>query len=222
MRVFSRRMIPGRRRALRVNQHLHRTFLAGAIVTLGCLVVGASSVSAAKPSRHCVVQLPTGPLDLNEFYGVNAQIVIPDCNQIVSGRPWTVGARWFMNTTFSTVPDGFVPAGDTPLEDFLAKFSALKYVVDPGTSEQKTYVIPNGPALWVGLSPTGFPFVNTLTLTTLRPLSVGQHVVEVYWSFNAMHCDGLGDVIDFPNGNCPTAGEHFYYAVPFTVTADHQ
>lgn len=189
-------------------------------LTAGSLGGTAGDALASRTAPHCYVQLPSGPLDLNEFYGVSAQIVIPGCDQFPSGRPWTVGVVWYMNTTFAIVPDAFVPAGDTPVEDFVAKFSALKYVVDPGTSEQRTYVIPNGPGLWVGLGPAGLPAVNTNTLTTLRPLSVGNHVVEVYWTFTAMHCDGLGDVIDFPNGNCPTAGEHLVRAIPFTVTAD--
>jgi hypothetical protein len=60
------------------------------------------------------------------------------------------------------------------------------------------------PAVWPG------------TLSIAKPLSVGQHRVEVYWVFSAMHCDGLDGVIE---ENCIGPGE-IGYAPPrvFEVT----
>lgn len=208
--------------------------VASTCVTTGaalfaCLALGAMAApaSTAQAGSDCIIQTGAGPVDLNVFYGVSAQIVIPPCSHVVSGKRWTVGAVWTMNSAFASTAPGFVPAGSTPLADFLAKFSSLKYVVDPGTDEQKTYIVPNGPKLWVGSSPVGngLPTVNTLTLTTLPPLSVGQHLVDAYWTFNGMHCDGLGSVVTSgqiagSGANCITGGEHLYWAVPFQVTAN--
>lgn len=215
---------------LAIDRRRMRSFAAKSVVVvavLPCLVGGATASAGTKVGTDCVIPTAAGPIDLNTFYGVSARIVIPPCNQIVSGQRWTVGAIWAMNSSFASLPAGFVPAGTAPLDDFLAKFTSLKYVVDPGTDEQKTYIIPNGPKLWVGTSPVGngLPTVNTLTLTTLPPLSVGQHLVAAYWTFSGMHCDGLGDVITTgqiagSGANCITAGEHLYWAVPFQVTAD--
>jgi hypothetical protein len=46
---------------------------------------------------------------------------------------------WFMNRGFEAVSEGFVPAGATPLEDFVAKFTGVRYVVDPGSKRERTY-----------------------------------------------------------------------------------
>jgi len=59
---------------------------------------------------------------------------------------------WFMNHNFAVVPDGFAPAGATPLEDFVAKFTGVKYVVDPGSSRERTYAFTNADDLWTGTS----------------------------------------------------------------------
>jgi hypothetical protein len=180
------------------------------------VVVIASSALASQPARasdnHCIT--PTG-IDLNALYGISKQIVTPFCNQVDSGEHWSAaGPAWFMNTSFEAVPDDFVPAGETPLEDFLAKFVAIKYVVDPGTRQEQTYVYPTGDELWTG-TVAGFPSVWPGTLSNLQPLSVGEHFIVVYWVFNAMHCDGFGTVVD---EFCLGPGEIAYTGVRFDVT----
>ena len=162
--------------------------------------------------NHCIT--PTG-IDLNALYDITKQIVTPFCNQVDSGEHWTAaGAGWFMNTSFEAVPEGFVPAGATPLEDFLAKFVAIKYVIDPGTRQEQTYVYPTSDKLWIGTT-AGFPAVWPGTLSNLQPLSVGEHFVVVYWVFNAMHCDGFTAVVE---ENCLGPGEVAYVALSFEVT----
>jgi hypothetical protein len=120
-----------------------------------------------------------------------------------------------MNTSFEAVPEEFVPAGATPLEDFRAKFVAVKYIIDPGTSQERTRIYPTSDRLWMGTI-EGLPAVWPGTLSIAKPLSVGQHRVEVYWVFSAMHCDGLDGVIE---ENCIGPGE-IGYAPPrvFEVT----
>ena len=172
-----------------------------------------TSRSAQASDNHCLA--PNG-IDLNELYGITKQIVTPFCNQVDSGEQWTAaGPAWFMNTSFEAVPDDFVPAGETPLEDFLVKFVAVKYVIDPATRQEQTYVYPAGDRLWIGTTGPGFPAVWPGTLSKLPPLSVGEHFVVVYWVFNALHCDGFGTVVD---EFCIEPGEIVYTAVRFEVT----
>jgi hypothetical protein len=163
--------------------------------------------------NHCIA--PATGVDLNDLFGITKQIVTPFCNQVDAGEQWTAaGPAWFMNTSFDLVPAGFAPAGETPLEDFLAKFVAIKYVIDPGTLQERTFVYPVSDDLWMGTN-AGFPAVWPGTLSKLPPLSIGEHVVVVYWVFNAMHCDGFGDVIEL---YCLGPGEVEYTGASFEVT----
>ena len=190
-------------------------FLAALCVLVACLGLGANAASAApKAVPHCIT--PTG-VDLNERYGVSVTIVAPFCTEVHSGRRWSVSNGWFLNLTFEVVPAGFVPEGATPLDDFIAKFIGVKYVVDPGTKQQRIYVFPNDDDLGV-FSDAAQDVVNPVTLGTLRPLSVGDHVVDSYFVLRAMHCDGFGAVVA---ENCLPAGEILFTRVLFTVTSGH-
>ena len=172
-------------------------------------MIVASTAFVVQPAiaaeNHCITPLGT---DLNLLYGISTQFVTPFCTQVDSGETWTTpgGTPWIVNTSFAAIPEGFVPAGATPLEDFLAKFTSAKVVVDPGTSEEKTYIFPKSNKLWMGTF-IGLPAVQTATLTILKPLSVGMHTVQLYWVFSAMHCDGFGNVIQ---DNCLGPGEVAY------------
>ncbi len=186
--------------------------------SVALILIVASTAFAVHPAlaaeNHCITPLGT---DLNILFGISTQIVTPFCTQVDSGESWTTpgGTPWVMNTSFVTVPEGFVAAGATPLEDFLAKFTTAKVVVDPGTSEEKTYIFPKNDKLWTGTF-IGFPAVQTATLTILKPLSVGQHKVQLYWLFSAMHCDGFGNVVQ---DNCLGPGEVTYGPlITFQVT----
>jgi hypothetical protein len=46
----------------------------------------------------------------------------------------------------------------------------------------------------------------------------GQHVIEVYWVFNALHCDGL--TADREQ-NCIPTGETLFREIVFQVTPGH-
>ena len=137
-------------------------FFRALVVAFGVLVVGlavgASEASAApKPVQHCIT--PTS-VDLNVRWAVSEAIVAPFCPEVASGRRWTVSNAWFMNTFFQVVPLGFVPAGATPVDDFKAKFIGVKYVVDPGTKQQKIYQFPSDDSLGVVLNADGFDIVS--------------------------------------------------------------
>jgi hypothetical protein len=177
--------------------------------------VGAQAKT--KSGNHCVS--PSTGVDLNEFFDISAQIVTSFCREVGSGEQWTVGGPWFMAPTFESTPPGFESAGDTPLEDFVAKFSGIKYVIDPGSKHQETVVFPNDESLFVDADFNGFAFVSPVTLGLLKPEPVGEHVVGVYWIFSAMHCDGIDDD---PIANCLPAGETLFIpGLAFEVTPGH-
>jgi hypothetical protein len=177
--------------------------------------------AAAEPIRenHCIA--PSG-LDLNELFGVSEQIVAPgsaSCTEVSSGEPFRPSVTpWFVNLTFEVVPEGFVAAGATPTEDFVAKFTAVKYVIDRGTRREQTYLFINHGNVWTGTFST-VALINPLTLGTVRPQMIGSHSIETYWIFSAMHCDGFGDATG-PGGNCFPAGETQLPTMAFTVTPE--
>jgi len=198
-----------------------RWFFRGTIVTVvvfvACLGLGAGRSSAGPATApHCIT--PT-EVDLNERYGVSETIIAPFCANLNSGQPWTVSNGWFMSPTFTAMPAGFEPAGKTPIEDFIAKLIGVKYVVDPGTRQEKTYVFGNDDDLGIfNDRELGTVVANTVSLGTLKPLSVGDHVVDSYLLLSAMHCDGFGDVV---TDNCLPAGETLFSSVEFEVTPGH-
>ena len=182
---------------------------------------GRSAPPEKKEVPHCSSPPPAN-LDLNDFYHISEQIVAEFCPQLNSGQQWRVPSRWFVSSqpyTPATTPDGFVPVADLPVDDFKAKFAALKYVVDPGTPQEQTTVFPNSDALFtLPLPQFNAVQVGPITLGKLQPLSVGQHEVELYWVFNAMHCDGFGTVVE---RSCVPGGEFLYTRFTFAVTPGH-
>jgi hypothetical protein len=201
--------------------HGARRLWRGALVTLGVIValwsLGTSETPAGpKAVPPCIT--PTA-VSVNERWGIADAVVAPFCTQVNSGRRWVPSNAWFMNTAFDAVPPSFVAQGATPVQDFVAKFVGVKYVVDAGTNKEKTYVFPNDESLGILLNVEGFDVVNSITLGSLKPLSVGDHTIDSYFIFSAMHCDGLppGD----PDQNCLPAGETLFSSVEFTVTPEH-
>jgi hypothetical protein len=177
---------------------------------------GARAAAKNKPGNHCIS--PSGA-DLNQVFGVSAQIVATFCTEVGAGEQWTVAEQiWAVAQTFEEVPAEFEPAGETPLADFLAKFEAVKYVIDPGTKHERTVVVSTGDALFVNDVDEELDVVSPTPLGTLKPLPVGQHVVEAYWVFRGMHCDGLGPD---PALQCFPVGETLFHTVEFEVTPGH-
>lgn len=163
---------------------------------------------------HCIS--PSG-LDLNAFYGVAEQVVATFCPPVHAGHSWRPASRWDTAPNFEAydeLPPGFEPVGDTPQEDFVAKFQAATYVVDPGTRQETAVVFPKDARLFT-LQQDDFAVTSPITLGVLKPLSVGDHAVDIHWRLSAMHCDGFGDE---PGVNCLAAGDFFYGRWEFTVT----
>ncbi len=96
------------------------------------------------------------------------------------------------------------------------KLEAVKYVVDPGTRQERTHTFSGAQVLRTDLTlgdiqdgPYPFPPESplALTLAKARPLPPGDHFVQTYLVLSAEHCDGLGDVRE---ENCLPAGEVAY------------
>lgn len=182
------------------------------IVTLALIVaasVPATASAGTADGNHC--RLPDGT-DFNELWGVTEAIVWFPCLEIGSGQDWRVAGLWGVNATFKKVPKEFVPAGATPLDDYLAKFEGVKIVVDPGTSSERTYRFTDTSRLIVQETSFGAS-VNVVAMGVLAPLSVGTHVVESFMMLRGMHCDGFsrdcigpGDVLHFSGEVTVTAG----------------
>lgn len=192
-------------------QGLTRGVSCALVVFATFLIFGAGAASPNTKGEHCVG--PDGT-DLNEFYGVSETIVVAFCPELRTGEHWTTTSRWFVAESYGPVPPGFMPApGATPVDDFLAKFVGVRYVIDPGTRQQRTYVFPNSEKLFMAAVGSATLF-NPITLGTLHPLSAGQHVIDRYWRMSALHCDGIGDSLE---ENCLPAGDTFFGSVTFDV-----
>jgi hypothetical protein len=186
------------------------------LVSMASVVGIAPAVNAQPEAPHCI---DANGFDVNEFYGVSNQIVTSFCPVANAGQQWVTTSRWFVKEEFKWIPEGFVPAGDTPLEDFMAKFLGEKYVIDAGTEFEEIVFLPNDGNIFSG--PFGdqkFPiWISPITLGSVHPLSIGVHTVSLYWSFSALHCDG-GRSVDL---NCLAAGEHLFREVTFEVVEGH-
>lgn len=188
---------------------LRRTLLIA--VALAAAGVPAPVSAGTPDGNHCIA--PWGA-DLNEEWGISETIVWWFCSEIGAGQSWRVAAGWGMNETFKKVPKDFVPAGETPLEDFIAKFVGVRVVVDPGTTHERSYRFTDTSKLQV-TPDDGFVGVNLVTMGALEPLSVGTHVVEAYWTMSANHCDGGGRDVEV---NCLAAGDTLAFAGEATVS----
>lgn len=211
----------------RSSKRNRRSRLAAAVGLAALTVTGAvqglaASGASATPQKenHCVV--PSG-VDLNALWGVAEQVVTgksPSCRDVGTGERFRPSVTaWFLNRTFEVTPAGFEPAGATPVEDFVAKFAAVRYVIDPGTRQARSYLFTNDGNLATAIS-FGLPVVNPLTLGTVGPLRVGTHKIETYWTFGAPHCDGFGADTG-PGGNCFPAGETQLPTMTFEVRPGH-
>ena len=172
---------------------------------IACAAFGATAAAAATgglpgtgdrlfdPAHHTGDNHCLEP-DANTELGFSEQLVLPGlCDVVEAGEFYVPGVfPWHMNTTFESVPQGFVPTGATPAEDFVAKAGHVTYTVDAGTRAEKRYTfdvadivnVYSGEA--VGFLPTAF------FIAKLPPLPPGEHTVEAQLEMKARHCDGLG------------------------------
>lgn len=195
-----------------------RKGLASLIAAVSIVLAGAAGVQAAPAdstrTEHCVA--PNG-VDMNAYLDLSAAVVAPFCPQIKAGDWWVRAHFYTAAKTWEQMPDGYVPAGATPLEDFAAKFVAIRYVVDEGTPNEFTVEFANGPLLWTGqhaINPD-IALASPMTLGSIRPLRVGPHTVRTFWIMSDMQCDGWSAVVE---ESCfPGAGPYDSGTISFEV-----
>ena len=175
------------------------------------LVLMPGAVEAgSKRSPHCVIHGD----NLNEIFGTTDGFVVdPFCTKVAAGAKWRPVLRWNVAGSWEFTPEGFTPAGATPLEDFLLKFAGTRYVVDAGTRQERQYVFSAEDLILIAVDlPEGWDFAAWMP--RMRPLSAGTHTVDKYPIFSEVHCDGVPEA---EGGICAPAGEHFAERVEFVV-----
>lgn len=197
-----------------------RKGLASLIAAATLVLAGVAGVEAAAAdstrTEHCVA--PNG-VDMNAYLDLSAAVVAPFCPQIKAGDWWVRAHFYTAAKTWEQMPDGYVPAGATPLEDFVAKFVAIRYVVDEGTPHEFTVEFANGPLLWTGDHATNpdIALATPMTLGAIRPLSAGPHTVRTFWIMSDIQCDGWSAVVE---ESCfPGAGPFDSGTISFEVVA---
>ena len=164
-------------------------------------------------------------IDLNQLYGIKAQLQTGGCREQTAGEPWVVPMWWTAHTGNGSIyPPGYTPSSPLPIQDFASKLAAVKIVVDAGLSTEKTHYVAAADVLRTDfdtdtLFPGGFgeTFPVASLLPVLLPLSVGDHTYQPFLLMRAQHCDGFDTVV---RNSCLPAG-----LVPFgprgalTVTA---
>ena len=184
------------------------------------LVVAALATTASAAAGRRTTDCVSGSVNINENVGVSAAIVAPFCAEIKAGDWWVPAAFWVQAKNWDLKPDGYIPVGETPLEEFVANFVGVRYVVDQGTKHEFTVEFANGPSLWTDAHPI-FPddldLASPMTLGSIRPLSVGPHTVTMFWTLSADTCDGLDTD---PELACAPAGEFEGFTDYFDVVAN--
>jgi hypothetical protein len=190
------------------------------LVAAGSLVLAGTSTSTALAdsprTEHCVA--PNG-IDINANLDLSVAVVAPFCPEIKAGDRWVPAWFWSHAKTYEQVPDGFVPTSATPLEDFVAKFVAIRYVVDQGTKHEFAVEFANGPSLWTDEHPLNpdIDLASPMTLGAIRPLPVGPHTVTTFWVFSDAHCDGFSSIFE---ESCVPAGVFEGGTSSFNVVAN--
>lgn len=143
--------------------------------------------------EHCI---NGSGIDFNVVFRVPEAFA---CGVPLSTRErWRTLTDWVVGPEYFAAPDGYVPAAETPLEDFVSKLSAVKVIVDGGTRRERTFTATPAEALRTDVTLDRL-FGDALpdlpvaaTIPSLAPLKAGDHTVQVVWTLSAMHCDGLG------------------------------
>ncbi len=201
------------------------TIVLAVLATSMLLSFRAESAGRADPpghqdGNHCV---NSSNVDLNDLYGVSEQIREFACREISAGEHWIRPIWWITNAAADSVyPGGYVPARAAPLDDFVSKLTAVEFVIDGGTHQERNYIFDASgivrtdidaeqldPDLWDA------PYPMASILVRLLPLSVGEHFVEAFVVLSTEHCDGF---TTDPDSSCLPAGETQFVGHPVAFT----
>jgi len=175
------------------------------------MTIGQTGAGAKPADRHCIH--PSGA-DMNAVNGTNDRIITSFCTVALVGEHWIPESHWVTNTRYDFIPPGFTPLFPAPMDDFKAKFTGARYVVDAGTKKERTYSFTASQILKTGFTVPGTNFPLSEIMPVLNPLSPGPHIVDIFLSIRADSWDGLG--VD-PAVNLFPAGEKYCARYAFTV-----
>lgn len=179
--------------------------------------------------NHCV---NASGVDLNDLYGVSEQIRTFECRVVSAGEHWIRPIWWITNTAVESdyplvYPFGYAPMLAEPIDDFLAKLTAIRVVIDGGTPRERSYTFDASgivrtdidaeeldPGAWAGI-----PYPMASIMPRLLPLSVGEHFVEAYVVLSTAHCDGFTTDPDF---SCLPAGKIQFISHPVVFSKPEQ
>lgn len=195
---------------------------AASAATGGLPGTGDKSFSPGPRSggNHCVS--PEG-VDANQLLGISQQLFLPGaCGDVIEAGEFYVplGPGWWtMNTFWQAMPADYTPSAPTPLQDFTSKVRSMIYVVDPGTSHERSYRFTAQDIMDVRTLHDFFPQTGpywpvALFLAKLPPLPPGDHHLSTSIEMSARSCDGLGTD---PAVDCLPAGVTRLQVCPFTV-----
>src|SRR4030095_9372918 len=192
-------------------------------------------------NNHCL----RAGVDLNVVLGVSEPIV-SFCRVVNSGEFYIPISRWGTNKEGGfpdaplRYPDGYTTSfPNNPIADFNSKVDVLKYVVDPGTPQEKTFsftVEDVGRFIPFGEFSPGTEIVTKIGdeivvvnidaapmvafIPKLHPEDIGFHQVEILVVMKESHCDGF-ELFDEENNvtffSCLDQGENFFGIRSFEV-----
>lgn len=155
--------------------------------------------------NHCVS--PEG-VDANQLLGVSEQLIEPGQCEPEAGEFWVpfTTASWTVNSAWDVAAD-YTPSAPTPLEDFVSKVRSMTYIVDAGTSRERSHRFRAQDIMDVRSIRDFFPLTgpdlpSVLFLAKLSPLPPGDHTFDAVLEMSARSCDGFGTA----PSNCLDAG----------------
>jgi hypothetical protein len=169
--------------------------------------------------NHCVS--PEG-VDANQLLGISQPLFLPGvCGDVIEAGEFYVplGTGWLtMNTFWEAAPADYTPSATTPLEDFVSKVRSMIYVVDPGTTQERSYRYPAQNIMDLRTLRDFFPETGpdwpvALFLPKLPPLPPGDHHLSTSIEMSARSCNGLGTA----STDCLPAGITRLQVCPFKV-----
>lgn len=194
---------------------------AAAMVLVATAATGASAAASERDSRSAACVTDDG-VDLNANLGVTNRIMKqPWCSQVNVGEWYVPLAFWVAAPSYADVPSRYPVSAATPMEDFLAKLVAVRFVIDPGASTEQSYRFEKRDLTLrlrtlneLSPPPPGVPVVPIVfMIANLPPLPPGDHRVAFFYEMSAGNCNGIGTAPD----DCLPPGESYLGWCPFQV-----
>jgi hypothetical protein len=205
------------------------------LLTLLAVTLLATPAHAGGPPGECrdgVQPFVLNGVDWNAATGYRGWYVgLPRYSHPVPENTcWAPHAAWATDHGYSDelratlASDGYVFAGDTPMDDFVAKLEAVTYVIDEGTANETTHLFSDPAAIDLVTTADRLGLPDPIPIQLLLPRlptpPVGRHTVRVYYRLSADHHDGFPpEVGEDPEWHWMRAGTTLARNWSFSVVA---